>query len=42
VLGRKYRLIRIAYNIFMYGIIVSVLAFAIAMLFFQPETGPVN
>ena len=30
VLGRKYRLIRIAYNIFMIGIIVSVFAFAIA------------
>ncbi len=30
VLGRKYRLIRIAYNIFMIGIIVSVIAFAIA------------
>ncbi|MEP7251575.1 MAG: Pycsar system effector family protein [Ginsengibacter sp.] len=30
VLGRKYKLIRIAYNIFMIGIIVSVVAFAIA------------
>ncbi|MEP6846843.1 MAG: Pycsar system effector family protein [Panacibacter sp.] len=30
VLGRKYKLIRIAYNIFMIGIIVSVIAFAIA------------
>lgn len=30
VLGRKYRLIRVAYNIFMIGIIVSVIAFAIA------------
>ncbi|MEO8111232.1 MAG: Pycsar system effector family protein [Ginsengibacter sp.] len=30
VLGRKYRLIRWAYNIFMIGIVVSVLAFAIA------------
>jgi HD superfamily phosphodiesterase len=29
VLGRKYKLIRLAYNIFMIGIIVSVLAFAI-------------
>jgi predicted metal-dependent HD superfamily phosphohydrolase len=42
VLGRKYRLIRIAYNIFMYGIIISVLAFAIAIFFFKPETGPIN
>lgn len=32
VLGRKYRLIRIAYNIFMIGIVVSVLAFAIAVI----------
>ncbi len=30
VLGRKYKLIRLAYNIFMVGIIISVLAFAIA------------
>ncbi len=30
VLGRKYKLIRLAYNIFMIGIIVSVIAFAIA------------
>jgi len=34
VLGRKYRLIRLAYYIFMIGIIVSVVAFAIASLFF--------
>ena len=32
VLGRKYRLLRVAYNIFMIGIIVSVLAFAIAVI----------
>ncbi len=31
VLGKKYRLVRIAYNIFMIGIIVSVIAFAIAV-----------
>jgi MFS-type transporter involved in bile tolerance (Atg22 family) len=30
VLGKKYRLIRLAYNIFMIGIIMSVLAFAFA------------
>jgi predicted metal-dependent HD superfamily phosphohydrolase len=29
VLGRKYRLLRIAYSIFMYGLIASVLAFAV-------------
>jgi predicted metal-dependent HD superfamily phosphohydrolase len=37
VLGRKYRLLRISYNIFMFGFIISVLAFAIAVAFF-----PVN
>ncbi|MBA2249918.1 MAG: HD domain-containing protein [Chitinophagaceae bacterium] len=36
VLGRKYKLIRLAYNIFMIGIIVSVLAFAIAVAFSHP------
>jgi len=30
VLGRKYQLLRIAYNIFMYGLIVAVVAFIIA------------
>lgn len=34
VLGRKYRLLRAGYNVFMYGIIVSVLAFVIAAIFF--------
>lgn len=33
VLGRKYKLIRLAYNVFMIGIIVSVLAFGIAAFF---------
>ncbi|MEJ7610992.1 MAG: Pycsar system effector family protein [Ferruginibacter sp.] len=33
VLGKKYRLIRIAYNVFMVGIIVSVLAFSVASVF---------
>jgi hypothetical protein len=32
VLGRKYRLLRISYNIFMYGLIISVIAFVIATL----------
>ncbi|MCE7064217.1 Pycsar system effector family protein [Dyadobacter sp. CY326] len=32
VLGRKYRLLRIAYNVFMFGIVVSVLAFIIASI----------
>lgn len=33
VLGRKYRLLRISYTIFMFGLIISVLAFVIATLF---------
>ncbi len=32
VLGRKYRLLRIAYNVFMFGIICSVLAFVAAVI----------
>lgn len=38
VLGRKYKLIRLAFNVFMVGIIVSVIAFAIATLL-APESG---
>ena len=38
VLGRKYRLVRLAYNIFMIGIIVSVVAFGIAVFFFHSTT----
>jgi hypothetical protein len=34
VLGRKYKLVHLAYNVFMVGIIVSVAAFAIAAFFF--------
>jgi hypothetical protein len=33
VLGKKYKLIRLAYNIFMIGIIVSVMAFIVASFF---------
>lgn len=33
VLGRKYRLVRIAYNVFMIGILVSAFAFIIAIVF---------
>jgi Family of unknown function (DUF5706) len=32
VLGRKYRLLRISYNIFMFGLIISVLAFVVASI----------
>ena len=34
VLGKKYRFLRLAYNIFMYGIIVAVVAFVIANIFY--------
>lgn len=34
VLGHKYKLLRISYNIFMFGLIISVLAFLIAGIFF--------
>jgi predicted metal-dependent HD superfamily phosphohydrolase len=37
VLGRKYRLIRLAYNIFMFGIVISVLSFAVAIFFFKKD-----
>lgn len=32
VLGRKYKILRIAYNVFMFGLIISVIAFVIATL----------
>jgi len=35
VLGRKYRLLRTSYSIFMYGLIASVIAFAIAEIFYR-------
>ena len=37
VLGHKYKYLRICYNIFMYGLIISVIAFAFAV-FIHPET----
>jgi hypothetical protein len=36
VLGRKYKLIRIAYTIFMYGIVVSLIAYALSYLYYLP------
>jgi predicted metal-dependent HD superfamily phosphohydrolase len=36
VLGRKYRLLRIAYNIFMAGIVISVIAYTIAVFTQSP------
>jgi hypothetical protein len=32
VLGRKYKLLRIAYTIFMYGFVLSILSFVIALI----------
>ena len=40
VLGRKYKLVHLAYNIFMIGIVIAVLAFAIAALFFSSGSVP--
>ena len=34
VLGRKYRLLRIAYSIFMFGFVIAVISFGIAIFFF--------
>ena len=39
VLARKYRYLRISYSIFMYGIVIVVIAFALAVLF--PSAAPV-
>ena len=41
ILGRKYKLIRLAYNIFMIGIIVSVIAFVVAISIHN-VTAPAN
>ena len=41
VLARKYRLIRWAYNIFMFGIIISVIAFAIAVIISNSVGNPI-
>lgn len=42
VLARKYRLIRLAYNVFMIGIIISVFAFAFAVFFNAPLDGTIS
>jgi len=41
VLGKKYALIRMAYNVFMVGIIVSAVAFILAYMFHSPDEGTV-
>ena len=38
VLGRKYRYLRVSYNIFMYGLILAVIAFVLAIVIGQPST----
>jgi len=38
VLGKKYQKLRIAYTIFMYGVIISVIAFALAFILFPGGT----
>jgi predicted metal-dependent HD superfamily phosphohydrolase len=40
ILGRKYKLIRLAYNVFMIGIIVSVIAFIIAVSIHNATAAP--
>lgn len=42
VLARKYKLIRWAYNIFMIGIVVSVIAFAISVMFSSGTDGVIT
>jgi len=42
VLAKKYRLLRIAYNIFMYGLILSMIAFVIAFLVPNPIDTYIN
>ena len=36
VLAKKYRLLKISYNVFMYGLILSVIAFFIAAKYIEP------
>ncbi|MEJ7671156.1 MAG: Pycsar system effector family protein [Chitinophagaceae bacterium] len=40
ILGRKYKLIRLAYNVFMIGIILSVIAFIIAISLNEASAPP--
>ena len=42
VLARKYKLIRLAYNIFMIGIIISVIAFGLAVFLNNPADGAIT
>ena len=38
VLGRKYFLLRISYTIFMYGLIISLISFAVFVFFFPNQS----
>jgi predicted metal-dependent HD superfamily phosphohydrolase len=42
VLARKYKLIRLAYTVFMIGIFVSVIAFIVAIMVHQPQQPVIN
>jgi HD domain. len=42
VLARKYKLIRLAYTVFMIGIFISVVAFMLAILLHQPDQTIIN
>jgi len=37
VLNKKYKILRITYNIFMVGMIISVISFVIAFRYFGPD-----
>ena len=37
VLGRKYKLLRISYTVFMFGFVLAVISFGIAIFFFPVE-----
>lgn len=37
VLARKYKFLRISYNIFMFGLILAIIAFGVAFVFSSPE-----
>lgn len=36
VLGKKYKMLRTSYTIFMFGFIISIVSFIVAMIFFKP------
>lgn len=40
VLGRKYKFLRISYNVFMYGLVLSVIAFIVAAIVGSPSPVP--